>query len=66
MNDEIDGFYDDDGTKIDPNLIPKPGLCISCIHDDDPSEEMLCTMNRMDQTNESEFKCGAYKPKSSF
>ena len=38
MKDEIDGFYDDDGTKIDPNLIPKPGLCISCIHDDDPSE----------------------------
>jgi len=66
MKDEIDGFYDDDGTKIDPNLIPKPGLCISCIHDDDPSEEMLCTMNRIDQMNKSEFKCDAYKPTSSF
>ena len=66
MKDKIDGFYDDDGTKIDPNLIAKPGLCISCVHDDDPSEEMFCTMNRIDQMNESEFQCDAYKPKSSF
>ena len=66
MTEKIDGLYDDDGTKIDPNLVSKPGLCISCIHDDDPSEEMLCTMNRIDQKNESEFKCGAYKLKSSF
>ena len=58
--------YNDDGTKIDPNLVPKPGLCISCIHDDDPSEEMLCILNRNDQMNESEFKCDAYKSKSSF
>lgn len=31
MENEIDGFYLDDGTKVAPNLIPKPSLCISCI-----------------------------------
>lgn len=67
MENEINGFYLDDGTKVDPNLVPKPGLCISCALDDDPSEEMLCTLNRIDQMNDdSEFKCFAYKPKQNF
>lgn len=29
MENEIDSFYLDDGTKVDPNLISKPSLCIS-------------------------------------
>jgi hypothetical protein len=65
MEDEIDGFYADDGSKIDPNLTHKPGLCISCVHDDDPSEEIYCTLNRIDQVNENDFRCEAYKSKSS-
>ncbi len=63
MDDEIDGFYLDDGTKVDPNLIPKPGLCISCAKDDDPAEEVLCTLNRIDQMDDDDFKCYAYEPK---
>ncbi len=48
-------FYDDDGTEIIPDLIPKPGLCLSCVKDDDPSEEPFCVLNRFDQQDEEEF-----------
>jgi hypothetical protein len=27
---EINGFYDDDGNKIDPESLPVPGLCVIC------------------------------------
>ena len=64
MDYDSDGFYLDDGTKVDPNLIPKPGLCISCANDDNPSEEILCILTRIDQQNDIEFICAAYKPKS--
>lgn len=49
MEDEISGIYDDDGNKINPDLIPKPALCMSCKKDDEPGEEDL--------------KCGAYEAK---
>jgi len=46
MSDEIHGFYRDDGTKINPELIPKPGLCITCKKDDAcGEEEILCILN---------------------
>jgi len=32
-------------------------------YDNDPSEEVLCTLNRIDQINDAEFKCFAYEPK---
>ncbi|MCP4374264.1 MAG: hypothetical protein GY797_40100 [Deltaproteobacteria bacterium] len=57
---EISGFYDDDGTKIDPNLIEKPSLCTTCKKDDEEKEEMICTMNRIDQQGECEFVCEAH------
>ena len=66
MESEIDGFYLDDGTKVNPNLIPKPSLCISCNKDDDPSEEILCTLNRIDQRNDAEFKCFSFEPKRKY
>lgn len=56
-------FYDDDGTEINPNLIPKPGLCVSCKKDGVASEEPLCTMTRYDQQGEEDFKCFAFEPK---
>ncbi|OQX87075.1 hypothetical protein B6D60_04780 [candidate division KSB1 bacterium 4484_87] len=64
-DDEISGFYLDDGTKIDPNLLTKPSLCVSCQLNDstDPEDEVLCTLTRIDQRNEEEFRCDAYKPK---
>ena len=64
MDDEISGIYDDDGNKINPDLIPKPALCVSCKKDDEPGEEeILCALNRFDQQGEEDFKCGAYVPK---
>ena len=62
-DDSISGFYDDDGTKIDPNLMAKPSLCATCKKDDDKNQEILCTLNRMDQQDESDFICDAYVSK---
>ena len=65
MQEEINGFYLDDGTKVDPNLITKPGLCLSCINDDSPDseEEILCTLTRIDQMSDEEFICYGFVPK---
>ncbi|WP_051254368.1 hypothetical protein [Arenibacter latericius] len=58
---EIHGFFDDDGYEINEDLIKKPTLCLTCIHDNDPNEEPLCNMTRFDQQGEPEFECFAYK-----
>ncbi|MFC1652775.1 hypothetical protein ACFL3F_03625 [Planctomycetota bacterium] len=58
-------FYDDDGTEINADLIPKPDLCITCVKDGvSGKEEMLCTLTRADQQGESEFFCDGYESKS--
>jgi len=62
---KIAGFFDDDGYEINTDLIQKPSLCIICINDDNPNEEMLCSMTRYDQKDENEFKCFAYKSRKS-
>jgi len=54
-------FYDDNGNKLNPDLQPLPGLCLSCKKKDNPNEEMFCTLTRTDQLNEAEFKCFAYE-----
>jgi hypothetical protein len=60
---DINGYYNDDGTKIDPESVPVPGLCIICrkYQSDDWEENMLCTLNRNDQRDETDFKCGAFE-----
>lgn len=58
---QIHGIFNDDGYEINAELIKKPTLCLTCIHDNDPDEELLCIMNRYEQRNEKEFKCYAYK-----
>ncbi len=58
---EIHEFIDDDGYEINSELIKKPSLCLTCVHDDDPNEKLLCNMNRFDQKDDKEFKCFAYK-----
>ena len=57
----INGFYYDDGTKIDPKAVPVPGLCIICLkyQIDDWDENLLYMMNRNDQRDEPDFECGA-------
>jgi hypothetical protein len=64
-DDEYSGYFDDDGNKLNPDLIAKPGLCLLCANDENPHEKVLCTLNRLDQADEDgEFICGAYQPKS--
>ncbi|HEX7583615.1 MAG TPA: hypothetical protein VF373_02910 [Prolixibacteraceae bacterium] len=62
-SEEINGFYDDDGNKIDPDSVPVPSLCVICkSHQvDDWEENLLCLMNRFDQRNDDDFKCGAFE-----
>ncbi len=57
------GFFCDDGTPINPDLIRKPSLCVTCRKDDDPQEEILCTLTRMDQQGEEQFQCDAFEPR---
>jgi len=58
---QIHGFFDDDGFEINTELINKPSLCLTCIHNDNPNEEMLCNMTRYDQKDDDEFKCFTYR-----
>jgi hypothetical protein len=57
---KISGFFSDDGYEINSDLIKKPSLCLVCLKNDDPEEELLCNMNRYDQKDEKEFKCFAF------
>ena len=54
------GYYHADGTEFNPDLYPVPDLCLSCQKKDDPNEEIVCNLTRMDQIEEVEFKCFAY------
>lgn len=57
------GFFNDDGTPIDPESVPVPSLCIVCksYYIDDPEEKFLCMMNRNDQRDDPDFICGAFE-----
>ena len=59
-------YYNDDGTEFNPDLIPKPSLCVACARDDtnDEFERMLCNLTRADQQGEEEFICFAHVPRS--
>ena len=63
MFDDPIKFHDDDGTEINEDLTAKPSLCISCAKDDDPVEEPICTLIRIDQAGEEEFQCDAFVSK---
>jgi hypothetical protein len=43
-NKKLHGFFRDDGTEINPELVPKPGLCVLCRKDDNPNEEIPCSL----------------------
>lgn len=64
MDEKLEGFFRDDGTPVNPDLMPKPSLCITCRHDGDPGQEIPCRLNRIDQQGRGDFKCGAYERKS--
>ena len=63
MKNHIHGYFDDDGNEINPDLISKPDLCITCKKDNSPGkEEILCNLTRADQQGEEDFICEAYEP----
>ncbi len=59
-----DGFYTDDGIKVDCDSIPIPTLCLSCSKHE--NEEIACTITRMDQLDEIKkdevFCCFDFEP----
>jgi len=59
---EICGFFSDDGYEINPDLIKKPELCMTCLrnYDPGPEDEMLCNLNRIDQKDSDDFICHSY------
>jgi hypothetical protein len=59
----INGFFNDDGTRIDPSTVPIPRLCENCqsYKSTDPEENILCILNRNDQRDEPYFKCGSFE-----
>ena len=62
MNDNHPKFSDDNGSEFNPDLIPKPDLCISCKRDGlSGEEEIFCNLTRADQQGESEFVCEGYE-----
>jgi hypothetical protein len=64
MTDHNPYFYDDDGNERNPDIAPKPALCVTCKKDGLSGEaEILCQLTRMDQQEEDEFICAAYERK---
>lgn len=58
---KIAGIFDDDGYEINPTLIKKPSLCLSCYFNSNNDEEYLCDLNRYDQEKGKEFICYRYQ-----
>ncbi|MDR4504090.1 MAG: hypothetical protein MRK01_04755 [Candidatus Scalindua sp.] len=56
-------YFDDDGNEVNPDLISKSSLCVSCVKVEDPKEEMRCNLNCLDQQSEEDFECFAYESK---
>ena len=64
MDENISAIFDDNGNKINPDLIPKPSLCVSCKRAGMPGEEeILCALTSADQQDGEGFQCDAYEPK---
>ena len=55
-------YFNNNGTDNNPNLVPKPSLCITCKINGLKYEEILCNLTRADQQGEEEFICEAYEP----
>jgi hypothetical protein len=64
MNEEseiIDGFDMEEENFTGEELVEKPALCLSCRKDNDPQEEEMCLLTRMDSSEDEDFVCGAYE-----
>jgi hypothetical protein len=64
MTENTFGYFNDDGTEINPDLIPKPSLCVSCKKNNESGQkEIFCILTRADQQGEREFRCEDYQPR---
>jgi hypothetical protein len=59
----INGMFDDNRYEIRRDTVKMQPLCLTCIknNSDDWEDDIICNLNRSDQTNRKEFKCGAYE-----
>ena len=54
------GIYNDNGTKVDENMIPVPNLCVICKKHNTNNfmNNILCKLNRNDQRDDLDnFEC---------
>lgn len=60
---KIAGIFDDEGYEINPELIEKPSLCVTCSKNyvPGPEDDILCNLTRFDQKDSGTFKCHAYE-----
>ena len=56
----MSGYFNDDGTPFNPNLIRPPSLCATCKKNNNPRYEIPCNLTREDQY-EDIFMCFAYE-----
>lgn len=53
---EKHGYFDADGNEINAELIKKSTLCLTCLHNGGPKEELFCNMTRFELQKEKEFR----------
>ena len=60
---KIAGIFTDEGYEINPDLIKKPSLCVTCSKDymPGPEDDILCNLNRFDQQDSDNFICHEYE-----
>lgn len=56
------GYYNDDGTEVNPEDFPLPILCMSCIRRHREFEKIVCNLHRMGQEKGQKFECPDHVP----
>jgi hypothetical protein len=53
-------YYDEAGNELDPSKMPVPKMCQLCEKKDDPEEDIICNLHRLEKRNDRQFSCSAY------
>jgi hypothetical protein len=51
----------DNGNDLPPDSLHKPALCLSCKKNKIKFEEITCNLNRLNQADETTFRCRAFE-----
>ncbi len=54
-------YLDEDETEINPDFIPKAGLCLVCKKNNDRLQKRLCDMVRIGQDGKDDFDCSSFE-----